>query len=90
MEFIEAEQADVGPHPFFVGTAGERQILKRLPSGAAAGDQPLGLIAAGKKGVERFLINSGWIQDTGHLIWRHLKKPKDGRPWAFGCFLLSG
>jgi hypothetical protein len=61
MEFIEAEQTDVGAHPFFVGAAGERQILERLPSGAAAGGEPIGLIATSEKSIERFLIDPGRI-----------------------------
>ena len=86
MEFIEPEQADIGPHPFFVGAAGKRQLLKRLPGGAAAGDQPIGLVAAGEKGVEGFLSESGLFQDAGHLIWSNLKKPRDGHPWALDVF----
>ncbi len=49
----------VGPHPLFVAARGERQLLKMLPGGAAALDQPRRLVARGEKGVEGFLRETG-------------------------------
>ncbi len=54
-KLIETEQANVGAHPFFVGPAGQRQILENLPGGAAVGRQPIGLVAACEKSVEGIL-----------------------------------
>ena len=52
---VQLEQANVGPHPFFVAAAGPVHCSERRQASRRTSRQPIGLVARVEKRIEGFL-----------------------------------